>query len=186
MMFKGMKPLALAAGALVVSLAAAQAAEAGERSRSWVGRRGAEAGRTVDRAPGSTVVQRGVTGRNGRGVSTTRATTWGDGSVTNDMQRNYANGETVTRSGSVVANGDGSVDATRTRTGVGGNTQSGWSTVYRSEDGFGRSRGVSTSSGRGVSGGTDVVVGDDSVTVNRSLTTQSGQSRSRSRTYPRR
>lgn len=183
---KGIKPLALAAGVFVTGMGLAQTAEAGERSRSWVGWRGAEAGRTVDRGPGSTSVRREATGRYGRGVSGTRDTTWGDGRLTNEVQRTYANGATVRRSGSVVANGDGSIDASRTRTGVAGNTQSGWSTVYRSDEGFGRSRGGSTSSGRGASGATDVVVGDDSVTVNRSLTTGSGQTRSRSRTYPRR
>ena len=144
------------------------------------------AGRHVSREPGSIEVRRGFRTADGRGVKTTRSTSWGERAIHNEVERIYADGRTMTREGSLVRNGDGSVSRNRTRTGPAGNSQSGWSTIYRTEDGFGRERGASTSSGRGYQAKKDVSVSPDSVSVDRSLTTNSGRTMSRTRTYQRR
>ena len=113
--------------------------------------RGFVAGRTVNRTPGSTTATRGVQTDSGRGFETTRQTTYGSGSVNNTVTRTYNNGETATRTGSVTRNPDGSVTAERSHTGVDGNTQSGWNTIYRNDSGFTDTRGFTTSSGASAS-----------------------------------
>jgi len=100
---------------------------------------------------------RSVQGRFGHGYTAARSTTWGDGAVTRQGQRTFNNGA----------------------------SQSGWSTLYRTDDGYARTRGASGSHGRSITGTKDVSFGDDSVTVNRSGSTGSGDTWSRSRTWPR-
>jgi len=109
------------------------------------------AGRTINRVPGSVTATRGVETNNGRGFQTNRQTTYGNGSVNNAVTRTYNNGETATRTGSITRNPDGSVTAERSHTGVNGNTQSGWNTIYRNDNGFTDTRGFTTSSGASAS-----------------------------------
>lgn len=146
---------------------------------------GFNAGRMINRSPGSTAVTRGLQTNSGRGFTTTRQTNYGDGSLTNNVTRTYNNGETATRTGAITRNGDGSITGTRSHTGVNGNTQSGWNTIYKTDDGFGRTRGFTTSSGRSATETGSVAFGEGSMTVNRSLITGSGASASRTTTYTR-
>ena len=92
----------------------------------------------------------------------------------------------VSRHDSITRHDDGSVSRHRARTGLAGNSQSGWSTIYRTDDGYGRERGGSTSTGRGYEAKKDVSVTPDQVIVGRSFTTNSGRSVSSSRTFERR
>lgn len=100
---------------------------------------------------------RSVQGRFGHGYTASGSAVWGDGAVIRQGQRTFNNGM----------------------------SQSGWSTLYRTDDGYTRTRSASGSGGRAVTGSKDVSFGDDSVTVNRSGSTASGESWSRSRTWPR-
>ncbi|ASD26208.1 hypothetical protein CD943_04480 [Brevundimonas diminuta] len=81
---------------------------------------------------------------------------------------------------------EGSSSRSWTHTGRAGHSRSGWAAAYRTEDGFGRSRGFSNSRGRGGERSVDVRVGDQTITVDRSFTTRSGQGRVSSRTFQRR
>ena len=180
-------PLAL--GALVAGLATAQAADAAVRGgfRSVQGPRGHGyiAQRSVNRVPGATTANRSLQTNSGRGFDTTRQTTYGDGALTNQVDRTYNNGATASRTGSVVKTGDGSVSIDRSHTGVAGNTQSEWSTIYRTDDGVGRTRNFSTSNGRSAAVTGDVSFNDGTATVNRTVTTGSGASATSTRTYTR-
>lgn len=149
----------------------------GPAGGAFVGRR------QVSRERGSAQVSRGILTRSGRGQRETRSTQWGDGAVHHSVVRTVVNGSTVTRDGSIVRDVDGSVSKTRARIGAAGNTQLGWSTIYRTDDGYSRSRGGSTSAGRGYSASRDVSVAHDAVTIDRQLTTNSGRSTSSSRIY---
>ncbi|BAK64983.1 hypothetical protein SLG_03080 [Sphingobium sp. SYK-6] len=173
------------AGALVA--APAEAREHGRivRAQGPYGG-GYVAGRHVSRQPGSTQVTRGAATYGGRGYGQTRSTQWGDGAVTNSVDRRYANGTGMSRDSSLVRNGDGSVSVQRDRTGPAGNSQSGWSTIYRTDDGYTRTRSGATSSGRSYSATRDVSVNGDSVTVDRNAATGSGRAVSSTRTYSRR
>lgn len=106
---------------------------------------------------GSRSQSRSVQGRLGHGYTASRAASWGDGVVSRQDQRTFNNGM----------------------------SRSGWSTLYRTDDGYTRSRGASGSGGRAITGVKDVSFGEDSVTVNRSGSTASGDSWSRSQTWPR-
>jgi len=152
-------------------------------AQGWRG--GFVAGRTVNRVPGSTTVHRGIQTDSGRGVETTRQTTYGDGSRSNTVTRTFNNGETATRTGTLIHNPDGSVSRDVTHTGVDGNTQSGWGTIYKTDDSISRSRGITTSTGKSVTESGSIAYGDGSVTANRSITTGSGASASGSVTYTR-
>lgn len=147
--------------------------------------RGFVAQRHISRSPGSASASRGVQTNSGRGFTTTRSTSHGNGSLTNQISRTYDNGETASRTGSITRNGNGSVTLSRSHTGVAGNTQSGWSTIYRTDDGIGRTRGFTTSSGRSAVASGNVAFGNGSMTVNKSLTIGSGASATRSTTYTR-
>jgi hypothetical protein len=105
--------------------------------------------------------------------------------VANHVTRAYDNGQTASRTGSITKNGNGSITATRSHTGVAGNTQTGWSTIYRTDDGVGRTQGFTTSSGKSAVETGSVSFADGSMTVNKSLTTGSGTSVSRSSNYTR-
>ena len=109
------------------------------------------AGRTINRAPGSTTATRGIQTNGGRGFETTRQTNYGNGSLNNTVTRTYNNDETASRTGSITRNPDGSVTETRSHTGVDGNTQSGWNTIYRNGNGFTDTRGFTTSNGASAS-----------------------------------
>lgn len=143
------------------------------------------AGRVVSRTPGSTQVHRGVITHDGRGVRQSRSTNWGDGTLTNDVRRVYSNGRTVERNATVTRNGDGSVSTNRNRTGARGNQQSSWSTIYRTDDGYTRHRGATTSNGRGYNATRNVSISDDYVTVQRNATSNRGGSVSSTRNYRR-
>lgn len=106
---------------------------------------------------GSRSQTRSVQGRFGHGYTAARSASWGDGAVTRQGQRTFNNGM----------------------------SQAGWSTLYRTDDGYTRTRGASGSGGRAITGTKDVSFGDDSVTINRSGSTASGDDWSRSRTWPR-
>lgn len=108
-------------------------------------------------AAGSRSGSRSVQGRFGHGYVASGSVNWGDGAITRQGQRTFNNGK----------------------------SQSGWRTLYRTDDGYARSFGASGSGGRSVTGGRDVSFGDDSITVDRSLTTGAGETYSRSRTWPR-
>lgn len=189
-MFSVRKPI-LATLFLMTSVAAVSstAVEAREHGRLGAGRGpqggGYISGRHVSREPGRTEVSRGLLTGGGHGYRQTRTTTRSDGTITNDVQRRRADGSEVSRTGTVTRNDDGSVSRQRSRTGANGNSQSGWSTIYRTEDGYSKSRGASTSTGRGYTASRDVSVGEDSVTINRNASTNSGRQVSRSRTLPR-
>ncbi|HZG32849.1 MAG TPA: hypothetical protein VEZ59_06205 [Sphingopyxis sp.] len=142
-------------------------------------------GRHVSREPGSVKVTRGAVTRGGHGYRQTRQTTRGDGTLSNNVERRYRNGKTMTRSSSVTRNGDGSVSRERGRTGPAGNSQGSWSTIYRTDDGYTRNSGASTSRGRGYSATRDVSVAPGSVTVSRKGSTNSGRSIDQTRTYTR-
>lgn len=175
--------------AVALTLGANQTAEAAGHGRyvSVQGShgRGFVAHRSISRSPGMATVNRGIETNSGRGSTTTRTTSHGDGSLTNQVTRTYNNGQTASRTGSITKNGNGSVTLARSHTGVAGNTQSGWSTIYRTDDGIGRTRGLTTSSGRSAVETGNVSFNDGSMTVNRSLTTGSGASATRSTTYTR-
>lgn len=183
-------PLLAAATAAACALLPPSAAEAASNERSWsrTGRLGqAWSGASrVDRGPGRIEVERRLSGDRGRGVVQTRETVWGDGASSTSVRRDYANGASSSWSQSRTRNGDGSATRTRSHTGAGGASRSGWTTVYRSDDGFGRSQGFSGSNGRGGTRDTDVIVGDETVTINRQLQTNSGRDHSSSRTFQRR
>jgi hypothetical protein len=151
--------------------------------QGWRG--GFVAGRTVNRAPGSTTVHRGVQTDSGHGFATTRQTNYGDASRSNTVTRTYDNGETATRTGTATRNPDGSVTREATHTGVDGNTQTGWSTIYKGDDSVSRSRGITTSTGKSVTETGSVTYGDGSAMVNRTITTGSGASVSGSQTFTR-
>jgi hypothetical protein len=72
-----------------------------------------------------------------------------------------------------------------THTGVDGNTQSGWNTIYKGDDSVSRSRGITTSTGRSVTETGNLTYGNGSATVNRTITTGSGASVSGSETFTR-
>ena len=177
--------IAVAVGTSLV--AAAAPAQARGQIAGWRGPGGGFiAGRQVDREPGLVEVRRGVRTAGGHGTKTRRTTSWGEGAIRNGVQRTYANGRTMTREGSITRNGDGSVSRSRSRSGPSGNSQSGWSTIYRTDDGYARERVASTSGGRGYQASKDVSVAPGLVTIDRNLTTNSGRSVSRSRTFERR
>lgn len=142
-------------------------------------------GRHVSREPGSVKVTRGVITRGGHGYRQTRQTTRSDGTISNDVERRYRNGKTVTRNSSITRHDDGTVSRERGRTGPAGHSQGGWSTIYRTEDGYTRNSGGSTSRGRGYSATRDVSFAPGSVTVNRKASTNSGKTVDRTRTYTR-
>jgi hypothetical protein len=187
-MFK--RKISLLVGACVAAASfAAVPAQARDHGRVSVVRGpaggGYIAGRHVSREPGQTQVTRGALTRSGHGYRQTRTTSAADGTLSNQVERRYANGTSMNRSATVARNDDGSVSANRSRTGPGGNSQSGWSTIYRTDDGYTAQRGGSTSNGRGYSASRDVSVQDDQVTINRNAVTNSGRSVSSTRTYPR-
>ncbi|MBW8813698.1 MAG: hypothetical protein JF588_09760 [Caulobacterales bacterium] len=130
-------------------------------------------------------IARHVQGRFGHGFTNIRTVDREPGALSVSGRRTYDDGLTASRARSVTRNPDGSVSTARSHTGVGGATQSGWSTIYRTDGGYTRTGGVSTSSGRSATGSKSVAVGDDGVTVDRSLTTGSGRTYSSSRTYER-
>ncbi len=162
---------ALAVAVPAVSLAAPAAAQSRVVVAHGPYGGGYVAGGQVARHPGGVHVSRGVMTRSGHGVRETRDTHWGDGAISQQVRRTYANGASATRTDSVVRHPDGSVSRNRARTGAAGNSQSGWSTIYRTDDGYARTRGAQTSNGRGYSSTRDVSAGDDTVTVDRSATT---------------
>lgn len=170
---------------MLASLSSAQAFHGRFVAGRGFGGQGYVAGRTVNRTPGSTTATRGVETASGHGFVTTRQTNYGDGSLTNNVTRTYNNGETASRTGSITRNPDGSVTKERTHTGVDGNTQTGWSTIYKTDDGVGRTRGVTTSSGKSATETGSVAFGDGSMTVDRSIATGSGASASQTTTYTR-
>ena len=151
----------IAAGLALAVIGSAGAAQAGDRSR-----------------------HRSVQGPDGRGYEVRRDVSREPGAASGSVTRRYNNGAVAGRSGSITRE-DGVGTREGAHTGARGRTQSGWSTIYRNDDGFGRARGVTTSGGRSAEGRRDVVVGDDHITVNRSLTTGSGRSVSGSRTRTR-
>jgi hypothetical protein len=108
-------------------------------------------------AAGSRSGSRSLQGRFGHGYVASGSVNWGDGAVTRQGQRTFNNGM----------------------------SQSGWRSLQRTDDGYARSFGASGSGGRSIAGGSDVSIGKDSVTIDRSLTTGSGATYSRSRTLPR-
>lgn len=112
---------------------------------------------TAAEAAGSRSGSRSVQGRFGHGYVASGSVNWGNGAVTRQGQRTFNNGM----------------------------SQSGWSTLYRTDDGYTRSRSASGSGGRAINATKDVSFDDSSVTVNRSGSTGSGDSWSRSRTWPR-
>ncbi|HEY0628118.1 MAG TPA: hypothetical protein VGD23_02205 [Sphingomicrobium sp.] len=175
--------LALAAATVLASSADARDRLAGVRG---VRGDGIIAGRRVTHEPGSIQVRQGFLTVGERGLYEERSTNWGEGSINRSIDRTYANGSTMSRDRSITRNPDGSVSTSRSHTGVAGNSQSGWSTIYRTDDGYRRTRSASTSNGRGYEATRDVSVGEDMVTIDRSLTTKSGRSVTRSRTRPRR
>lgn len=130
-------------------------------------------------------VARHAQGRFGHGVTRIRTVDREPGAVSVTGQRIYNDGLTASRSRSATRNPDGSISTARSHTGVAGDSQSGWSTIYRTDNGYTRAGGVSTSSGRSATGSKSVVVGGDGVTVARSVTTGSGKTWSDSRTYDR-
>ena len=152
----------VAATALALGLSLTQAADAATRGRAW-----------------------SVQGPRGHGFAATRSTRYGAGGIANNVTRTYNNGRTATRTGSITRNGNGSVTRERSHTGVNGNTQSGSSTVYRTSDGFGRTREVSTSGGRSATEAGSVSFAPGSMTVDRSITTGSGESVNHTATYTR-
>jgi hypothetical protein len=183
-----LRPFLTSATVLVVMLAGLSSAQAFHgrfvSGHGFAGRSYA-AGRAISRTPGSTTATRGIETGGGRGFVTTRQTNYGDGNLTNNVTRTYNNGETATRTGSITRNPDGSVTKERTHTGVDGNTQTGWSTIYKTDDGIGRTRGVTTSSGKSVTETGSIASGEGSMTVDRAITTGSGASASRTTTYTR-
>lgn len=146
---------------------------------------GYSAGRVVSRSPGEVDVRRRAITHNGNGTAKARHTEWSDGNVQNQVSRTYRNGQSSQRTSNATRNGDGSAKVSRSRTGAQGNQQSSWSTIYRTDDGYTRTRNASTSNGRGYSSTRDVSVSDDYVTVNRDATTANGRTTTTSRTYPR-
>lgn len=178
---------ALAGSGLVLALPAQAEARTHGRAVHVHGPNGGgyHAGRVVSRAPGSTQVTRGVVTHDGHGVRQTRSTNWGDGTLSNEVRRDYRNGRSVERDTTVTRNGNGSVTVDRDRTGVRGNEQSSWTTIYRTDDGYTRQRNASTSNGRGYSATRDVSVSDDYVTVQRNATSNRGGSASSTRSYRR-
>lgn len=122
------RPFLGAAAVLALALGLSQAADAATRGRAW-----------------------SVQGPRGHGFTATSTASYGGGGISNNFTRTYNNGKTATSSASVTRNGNGSVTREASHTGVAGNTQSGSSTVYRTDDGFGRTREFSTSSGASVS-----------------------------------
>jgi hypothetical protein len=175
--------------AVTFALGAAQPAEAASHGRyvsvQGIHGRGFSAHRGISRSPGSVSATRGIQTNSGRGVETNRTTSRGDGTLTNQVSRTYNNGQTASRTGSITKNGDGSVSMTRSHTGVAGNTQTGWNTIYRTDDGIARSRGFTTSNGKSAVETGSVSFAKGSMTVDKSLTTGSGASASRSTTYTR-
>jgi hypothetical protein len=110
-------------GAAILSFAAT-AADAGvrDRSRSFQGPngRGYVANRHVDRGPGHAFVSRDVQANNGRGYDASRSSTWGDGRATRTRQVQTNDGRSAT----------------------------GWSTIYRTDDGVAVDRSVTTGAGQ--------------------------------------
>jgi hypothetical protein len=150
------------ATALAFGLGLTQAADAATLARSW-----------------------SVQGPHGHGYVATSTTNRGGGRLTDDFTRTYNNGKTATSTGSISRSGNGSVTREASHTGIRGNTQTESSTIYRTDDGFGRTREVSTSNGRSASETGSVSFAPGSMTVDRSITTGSGASVSQAATYTR-
>ena len=93
--------------------------------------RGYEARRTVDREPGSVHAERSFQTNNGRGITMDRSASWGDGAYHGDVTHTTNSGKTVGRSTSMTGNGDGTADATITRTHADGSTHTVTGTVTR-------------------------------------------------------
>src|SRR4051812_49046955 len=83
---------------------------------------------------------RTVQGPRGHGFTATRDLRSGGGQISNQVTRTFQDGAVSSRSGSVTR-GPGAVSWDRSHTGSGGRTQSGWGTIYRTDDGYTRSRG---------------------------------------------
>ena len=175
-------------GALVTVSAVSSTAPADARGR-FVRLPGVDGGaiarRQVSREPGSAQVTRGILTLGGHAMRSTRSTDWGGGQVHNITERQYRNGSRSVREGRITRNADGSVSTMKSRSGIAGNSQSSAGTIRRTDDGYVRSRSASTSNGRGYDSTRDVSIADQSVTIDRNLTSRSGRSVSSSRTYPR-
>lgn len=127
---------------------------------------------------------RSVQGPNGHGYFADRSAWREPGQVGRSVQRTYNNGAVATGSASAVWGGE-AASYQRSHTGVGGNSQTGWGTVYRTDDGYVRSRGASTSNGRSVAATKDVSLTDDAVIVTKDISTGSGATASQTTTYRR-
>lgn len=80
--------------------------------------------RNVSRQPGAVSVSRGTQTNAGRGVASSRDATWSDGAYQGGATRTLNNGQSASRSTSVVNNGDGTVSYDHARTGYDGSTRS--------------------------------------------------------------
>jgi len=87
--------------------------------------------RMVTRTPGSVSADRSVQGSYGRGYQTSRDRSCANGTCTAQRSLQTNNGTTISRSGSVTANGDGTATYNSQRVGANGQVRSVSGTVSR-------------------------------------------------------
>ncbi len=87
--------------------------------------------RSVTREPGAVSAHRTTQTSNGRGITTDRTASHGDGAYQCAVTHTTNNGKTFGRSTSATGNGDGTADATMTRTRADGTTRTVSGTITR-------------------------------------------------------
>lgn len=137
----------VASGSLLIGAADAHAGERANSARVQGSRTGATVNRQTARQPGATTATRSVQGDLGRGATTVRDTTYGDGTAATNSTTTFNNGQTIQRQHSTTANGDGSVSTSGSRTTARGTATSTGSTAL-TEDGLARSKSVTTVDGK--------------------------------------
>lgn len=137
---------AVASGTLLIGAGDAQAGERANSARVQGARTGATLSRQVAREPGATTATRSVQGDLGHGVTTTRDTTYGDGSAATDSTTTFNNGQTIQRQHETTASDD-SVSTSGSRTTARGTATSSGSTT-RTEDGVARNKTVTGANGQ--------------------------------------
>jgi hypothetical protein len=131
-----LKLIALAAAGVTLGTTFAAAPAEARWHGSFVGRegpggRGYFRTRSVNREPGSVSVNRNFQTNSGRGMTSNRSASWGNGTYNGGATHTLNNGESFGRSTSVTRNGDGTASYTTTHTAIDGDTRTRTGTISR-------------------------------------------------------
>jgi len=131
------KILASAAIGLAIVAGAATAAPADARQRGYSVSaqgphgRGYVRSRHISRQPGAVSASRSFQTNSGRGYSSSRGATWGDGRYSGGATHVLNDGRSFGRSTTIIDNGDGTYNYSRSRTGPNGGSRASSGTVTR-------------------------------------------------------